>query len=104
MIPRGTTAVIEYVFKTIDPANIVECYLTIVQGDVTIEKDLDDATVGTNKLTWQLTQAETLRFNASKDIERQIRYLTSDGNAYISPVTKTKSYRVLKDGVITAGE
>ncbi len=100
MIPRGTTAVIKYVFKVIDPADITVCYLTISQGDVKIEKDLDDAEVGTDSLTWYLTQAETLSLNASKEIERQIRYKLDNGQAYISPVTKTRSYRILKGGEI----
>ena len=100
MIPRGTTAVIKYTFKTIDPDDIAVCYLTIVQGDVTIEKELSDATVGTDSLTWYLTQTETLRLDASKEIERQIRYKMNNGQAYISPVTKTKSYRILKEGAI----
>lgn len=101
MIPRGTTAVIEYKFKTIDVSTITSCYLTIKQGDVEIEKDLSDATMDTtdNTLSWKLTQAETLGLNASKEVERQLRYKTAS-NAYISPITKTRSYRILKEGVI----
>ena len=101
MIPRGTTAVIKYKFKTIDVNSITTCYLTIRQGDVEIEKDLSAATADTeeNTLSWKLTQAETLRLNASKEIERQLRYKTAS-NAYISPVTKTRSYRILKEGEI----
>lgn len=99
MIPRGTTTEIQYSFDQVDVATITDCYLTLKQGSLVIEKTLADATVGENTLTWKLTQAETLRFNDKDLIESQIRY-KANGEAYISKVGRTDSYRILKDGEI----
>ncbi len=92
-----------YTFRKINPANITVCWLTIKQGDYVINKTLADASLEDNKLTWKLTQEETLKLRADQhapDIEKQIRYKTLDGNAYISKITRTKSYALLKEGVI----
>lgn len=46
MIVRGTTPSIRYTFSTLNVADIIDAYLTIVQGETVIEKTLQDAEVG----------------------------------------------------------
>lgn len=100
MVARGTTPTISFVFRTVDTTNIVVCYLTMKEGELIIEKDLSDATVvGSNKLEWSLTQEETLKLK-EEPIDIQIRYRTTDGNAYISKIFTVSPYQILKDGVI----
>lgn len=66
-IIRGTTPTIEYTFKTVNVDNIVTAYLTIMQrGVVIIEKDLSQADIGENSLSYLLSQEETLSLAIGK--------------------------------------
>ena len=57
----ATTPSFTCTFNVVDVANVVEAYLTFKCGNhVIIEKSLPDAEVGSNDLTWTLTQEETL--------------------------------------------
>lgn len=60
-IIRGTTPTLKYVFKSVKVSDIVSAYLTI-KANTSIEKTLSDAVVGTDYISWTLTQAETLAF------------------------------------------
>lgn len=60
-ITIGTTPTIIYTFSIVTPSDMTDAVLTIkVGGEILIEKDLEDATVGEHTLSWTLTQAETL--------------------------------------------
>ena len=60
-IIRGTTPTIKYTFRTVQPSDIAVAYLTIQQSGATvIEKELSDATTGTDYIAWMLSQTETL--------------------------------------------
>ena len=100
MLIRGTTPTIRYTFKTVDPAEITAAYLTLKFSGGQIEKDLTAATVGTKYLEWQLTQTETLALKAVKNVEIQLRYKTTGGDAYATPITLETAARILKDGEI----
>lgn len=100
MIPRGTTPTIRFAFNVIDVATIVVCYLTIQQGDLTIEKDLSEATIGGGGyLEWSLTQEETLALG-DDNIDIQIRYRLGDGRALQSKIYTVHPSMILKEGVI----
>lgn len=101
MIARGTTPTIQFVFKSIDTADIAVCYLTIKQGDITlIEKTLDDAvSVGNGLLEWSLTQEETLMLG-DDPVDIQVRYKDLSDHAFVSKVFSITPYQILKDGVI----
>lgn len=103
MIARGTTPIIRMTFTIVDASSIDVAYLTIIQGDLLIEKTLEDATVvhteTDNYLEWHLTQDETLSLNASANAQIQCRY-KANGVAYDSPVYTESIYRILKEGVI----
>lgn len=76
---RATTPTITYKFKVVDVEDITTAFLTIKQNGTTIiEKDLDDAVVGEDTLSWTFTQAETLQMAQGK-ISCMINWLTEDG-------------------------
>ena len=57
----GTTPTITYTFKVVPVSTITKAVLTVKERGVNIiEKDLSDATVGEDTLSWTLTQEETL--------------------------------------------
>jgi hypothetical protein len=59
---RGTTPSIQFHFKTVDTSAISIAYLVIrCCGRVVVEKDLSEATVSEQTITWKLTQDETLK-------------------------------------------
>lgn len=61
---RGTTPILIYTFSEVNVSDISVAYLTIKQNNVAIiTKDLTEATVGENTISWQLTQEETLTLN-----------------------------------------
>lgn len=101
MIVRGTTPEIRFTFSAVDPADITVAYLTIQQNQATIiEKDIDDATIGEDYISWELTQTDALLIEAGEQVRIQCRYKTSDGKAYASRVYTEKPYDVLKEGTI----
>lgn len=102
MIPRGTTSIVGYRFHKVHVEDMVEAWLTLKQGGLVMNKTLSEAEIDTenNMLKWGLTQEETLEFDANLWIEKQVRYKLASGTAGISKVTRTQSYRLLRDGVI----
>ena len=75
----GTTPTITYKFKVVDVADIVLAILTIKErGTVIIEKDIEDAIIGEDTLSWTLTQQETL-FIGVKTCTMMLNWKTEDG-------------------------
>ena len=75
----GTTPTITYKFKVVDVSEITVAILTIKErGATLIEKDLSDATVGEDTLSWTLTQEETLAIGV-KSASIMLNWLTADG-------------------------
>lgn len=99
MIVRGTTPTIRFHFTDILASTISVAFMTIKQGDLIIEHSLEDAEVGDNYLGWWLTQEETLKIDADKNAEVQLRFKIGI-NAYASKVFIEKGYKILKGGVI----
>ena len=86
-IIRATTPTFKYKFKSVTVANITKAYLTIKQeGETIIEKTLEDATVGTDFLSWTFTQAETLQMSTSK-IRVMLNWKLADGTRGASKKT-----------------
>lgn len=101
MIHRGTTPTIKYTFSSVLVSDIAECYLTVAQdGKTLFEKELSDATIGEDYLSWTLTQEETLQFKIGGRVQMQIRYKLNDGSAYASKIVEDSVYKVLKEGAI----
>lgn len=79
-IIAGTTPTIEYTFSTVNVANITTAVFTIKQnGQPVIEKSLADATVGEKKLSWTLTQEESLSLALTKTTKAYLDYVLTDG-------------------------
>lgn len=58
---RGTTPTIYFDFNNVDPADFTSAFLVLKQNDeVVIEKGIDSAAIEENKISWTLTQEETL--------------------------------------------
>ena len=78
-IIRATTPTIKYVFKTVRVEDITAAYMTIkMEESVLIEKDLTEATVSEDAITWTLTQQETLAMTADK-VTIMLNWKLNDG-------------------------
>lgn len=94
-----TTPTIKYNFNVVDPAHIVEAYLTIYEGrTLAVERDLTTAVVGEHSLSWTLTQAETLEFD--KSVVAQLNWLTDSGVRGASEKVRIAISENLKNEVI----
>ena len=77
-IIKGTTPTLVYTFNTVRVSDIRTAVLTIKRsGEIKVERDLTTATVGTDKLSWTLTQAETLAVDGNAAI--MLNWVTVDG-------------------------
>ena len=82
----GTTPTITYTFKVVAVTDITKAILTIKErGATLIEKDLSDATVGEDTLSWTLTQEETLSIGA-KSASMMLNWKLADGTRGASDV------------------
>lgn len=99
-ITRGAT--ITNVFDvSIDLTDAVVLYITYKQyGRTVLEKQLEDCTVTQDKITVDLTQAESLKFAENKSVQIQIRARLSDNSAHVSNIMETTASELLKEGVI----
>lgn len=99
-IIRGTTPTITYTFKTVDLADLSKAILTIKksEGSILVEKDLDAATVDDNKLSWTLSQTETLL--VSGDAYMMVNWLTNSGVRGASAEVQVRFTPNHKDEVI----
>lgn len=95
-IVRGTTPTIKFRFSTIDPTSIVVGVFTAKIGNLTvIEKDLSDAVVDSEYISWKLTQEETLRFSRSRKATIVCDWKVGDGTRGRS---KTATFDVTEPG------
>ena len=82
----GTTPTITYTFKVVPVSSITSAILTVKERGVNIiEKDLSDATVGEDSLSWTLTQEETLSIGA-KSASMMLNWKLADGTRGASDV------------------
>ena len=76
---RGTTPTIEYTFNTVNVAQISKAFLTVKEnGVVIINKDINDAVVGTKTLSFELSQADTLKMTFP-ECKVMLNWLLDDG-------------------------
>lgn len=75
----GTTPTITYNFKVVSPSDFRACILTIkCNGQILIEKTLADAEIGTDTVSWTLSQAETLSLG-TRVAKMMCNWVTADG-------------------------
>lgn len=98
-IIRGTTPTIVYTFDVVHVSDISKAVLTIKRnGEIKVERDLTTATVGVDKLSWTLTQAETLSVDGNAAV--MINWVTQDGTRGASAETPVHFTANHKDEVI----
>lgn len=98
-IIRGTTPTFQFTFKTIDVNNITTAYLSLKQSNgLLIEKD--SPTIADNKLSWTLTQEETLSMNPDNNGILVCDWKTTDGTRGRSEAIKFDVEDTIKDEVI----
>lgn len=85
---RGTTPTIRYTFNTVDTSNLTVAKLRLEQGNILIEKDLTDGSVGEGYIEWTLSQEETLSFCEKKNCLIKLDWKLQDGTRGIG-TTKT---------------
>lgn len=85
-IIKGTTPTISYTFDIVHVSDITKAILTIKRsGEIRVERDLTTASVGADKLSWTLTQAETLSVDGNASV--MLNWVTSDGTRGASAET-----------------
>lgn len=83
----GTTPTITYKFKVVSTADLAKAILTIkCAGQIILEKNLADAVVGENSLSWTLTQQETLDIGTCSG-KMMLNWLTNSGTRGASAET-----------------
>lgn len=97
---RGTTPTLEFVLP-FDTSILVNAYVTFEQnGELVLEKTLEDCVCQENMISVKLTQEETLKLTSGSITEIQIRAKTADGDALASNIIRESTGRILKEGVI----
>lgn len=85
-IIKGTTPTISYTFDIVHVSDITKAILTIKRsGEIRVERDLTTASVGADKLSWTLTQAETLSVDGNASV--MLNWVTQDGTRGASAET-----------------
>lgn len=96
---RGTTPV--HVFNVDKDLRGAKVYLTYRQDYDIITKTNDELEISENAIAVVLTQADTLKFNTSKPVEVQIRFVTDGGTADASNIIQLNVEKILKGGIIS---
>lgn len=100
MIIRGTTPKLEFILP-FNADQLESIFVTLVQSDgVVIEKVKKDIICEGNKISFRMTQSDTLKLKAEETVEIQIRAKTVDGEAIASCIINERASRILKDGEI----
>ncbi len=96
-IISGTTPTISFTFSEVNVSDIAVAILTVkVSGETLIEKDLSDAGIGDNIITWELTQEETLKLKPGTICKVCCDWKLNDGTRGRSNVG---SYTVENSGI-----
>lgn len=95
---RGTTGTLQ-INLSIPCADIKSLFVTVEQGNVSVEKDINKMKISNEGIEVYYTQEDTLSFSVGS-AEIQIRGVTNSGNAFASDVKRINFLKILKDGVI----
>lgn len=101
---RGTTPDIIATLTGVDLSDVVVLYVTLQQGSVVVEKNLDEVIIDGSEIHVTLTQEETLSFTANTEVKMQVRGLMSDGRAFATNIRTATVKPILKEGVIECNE
>ena len=91
-IVSGTTPVITYVFHKVRPSDIKSAELTIKKnGVIIVRKDLSDAVVVDDKISFLLSQSDTLKLGVG-NAEAMLNLLDNNG---ICGVGETEIFKIV---------
>ena len=97
VIVQFTTPTIKINFPTIDPTTISEAYLVFkTYGTAVLTKELSEATVDEDYISWTLTQAETGGLGLNSTVTIYCDWKLTDGTRGRS---HTKDFRIAATGV-----
>jgi hypothetical protein len=97
---RGTTPTHTFTLP-VDTSNIVKLRIAYAQlGRVVLTKTEADVTMEGNTVQLRLAQEETLAFRCSRDVEIQVKALTSAGDSLVSDIMRVEVDRCLCDEVM----
>lgn len=83
----GTTPTIIYKFSIVDPQDFIAAELTIKnKNSILLKKELTDATIGEDSISWTLTQEDTLGLGTGS-MTMMLNWLTADGTRGVSKET-----------------
>jgi hypothetical protein len=100
MIRKGTTPTQQF-NTSIDLSGASVLYITYKQyGKIVIEKTIEDCDITASYVATELSQEETLLFDATRKVEIQIRAKFPDGTAVASNIMETDAGAILKGGII----
>lgn len=99
---RGTTPTLCFrmPFDTDILQNAYVSFANEEDGNVIVEKTLEECEVDGNTLTLTLTQEDTLKLRGGCRVYIQIRAKTKTGEAIASRIIDRRVEKILKDGVI----
>lgn len=100
---RGTTPTLQITVTGLTDIEVQNLYLTLRQGQTTIEKTESGVTIDGEVISATLTQDETLSFVAKVDVALQLRVLSTNNTAYASNIVTVPVEAILKEGVIPDG-
>lgn len=97
---RGTTPT--HTFKLpFDTSMVKDVRITYAQdGVVVAEKLLADCTLQGTEIITKLTQEETLKFYEKRQVDLQLRVLTTTGDAMATPIYSIPARDVLNEEVL----
>ena len=96
---RGTTPTLRINVKGVEVDKLTSIYLTLKQGNVELEKTNVEIDTENNRLIVDLSQEETLMFDAG-GIKVQFRAILENGRAVASNIVLSNMNEILKEGVI----
>lgn len=100
---RGTTPTLQITVTGLTDIEVQNLYLTLRQGQTTIEKTESGVTIDGEVISATLTQEETLSLTAKMDVAMQLRVLSTNNTAYASNIVTVPVEAILKEGVIPDG-
>lgn len=99
-IVNYTTPTITWSFSTVTPSDISEAYLTVEQGgEIILEKELSDMTVGEDSISYTMAQAESALIG-TKSATVVLNWKLEDGTRGVGETLKILGARNPKDEVI----
>lgn len=98
---RGTTPTLKITLNGMKIEELVEIYVILTQGNyIKMVKNIEELKIIDDVIYVELTQEETLSFNANQPLNLQVRAKTDIGEAVASDIMRLNVKEILWDEVI----